>query len=131
MVFTEGYVGWSISKVKTFHETRTASAVTRHIAGVNAFFLFIISVAIDQVRCHNIMSTVIVVELRRLGWSQKIVKKSFIIEGRSPYAETIKLLEDCRKVLAHEKCRRKRNVGESWFSTTAPGLVSAQTRISQ
>lgn len=74
------------------------------------------------------MSTVIVVELRRLGWSQKIVKKSFVIEGKSPYAETIKLLEARKKVLPHKKCRRKRNVGESWFSTSAPGAVQSLFR---
>lgn len=55
------------------------------------------------------MNTITVVELKRYGWSQKIVKKSYAIVGRPPYAEALKLHEVWRKVLPNKKGRRRRD----------------------
>jgi hypothetical protein len=52
------------------------------------------------------MSTVVVVEIKRYGWSQKIIKKSFVIIGKSPYAKTLRLHDMRKRVLPHEKGAR-------------------------
>jgi hypothetical protein len=38
----------------------------------------------------TIMNTVAIVELKRDGWRQKVVKSSFVMFGKSPYVELIK-----------------------------------------
>jgi hypothetical protein len=66
------------------------------------------------------MSTVVVVELTRLGWSRKIVRKSFVVLGCPPYASSLKLQKVGRKVVRNKKSRKKPNVGEIWASSPTP-----------
>jgi hypothetical protein len=74
------------------------------------------------------MNTVVIVELKRFGWSQKIIKKSFVIIGRSPYAETLKLHGVWKKVLPYEK-GKKPLAEEAWLSQNA--LDSVQCPLKQ
>jgi hypothetical protein len=69
------------------------------------------------------MSTIVVVELKRYGWRQKIVKKRFIIVGRAPYVETLKLHQVWRKALPSRKGRSKRYAENIWLFPTAPDAV--------
>lgn len=71
------------------------------------------------------MNKVVIVELTRLGWSRKIVRKSFVVVGRSPYAKTLELQKVGKKVLRDKKTRRRPNVGEIWASSTKPAPFSS------
>jgi hypothetical protein len=68
------------------------------------------------------MNTVVVVELKRYGWSQKIIKKSYIIIGKPPYAKTLRLSDMWKKVLPHEKGKRPL-ADEAWLSQNALNAV--------
>ena len=75
------------------------------------------------------MNTVVVVELKRYGWSQKIVKKSFVIIGRSPYAKALKQDGVWRKVLPHEK-GKKPLAEEAWLSQNALDAIRSPSKQS-
>lgn len=36
------------------------------------------------------LNTIVIIELKRYGWRQKVVKSSFVIFGKSPYVELIR-----------------------------------------
>ena len=76
------------------------------------------------------MSTVVVAELTRLGWSRKIVRKSFVVLGNPPYARTLKLEKVDRKVVRTKKSRKRPNVGEIWASSpsTRPTMRIERSR---
>jgi len=60
------------------------------------------------------MSAIAIVELKRQGWSQKMVKSFFVIHGESPYVESFKPKKVQEKVLPKIKCR-KCYVGQDLF----------------
>lgn len=60
------------------------------------------------------MSAIAIVELKRHGWSQKMVKSFFVIHGESPYVESFKRKKVQEKVLPKIKCR-KCYVGQDLF----------------
>jgi len=62
------------------------------------------------------MSQVTIVDLKRYGWSQKIVKSSFVIEGKPPYVQTLNPKKVSKQVLPKKKCR-KCYVGQDLFVT--------------
>lgn len=62
---------------------------------------------------ETIMNTVAIIELKRYGWRQKIVKSSFVIVGKSPYVELIKPKKRWKKALPNRK--RRCFVGEYLF----------------
>ena len=62
------------------------------------------------------MNTVVIVELKRYGWRQKVVKSSFMIFGKSPYVELIKPKKLCKEALPNRK--RRCFVGEYLFFQT-------------
>lgn len=49
------------------------------------------------------MSTVVIVEIKRYHWSEKIIKKTFTVIGTSPYAVALELCDTSKKVTRHEK----------------------------
>jgi hypothetical protein len=55
------------------------------------------------VRGDTIMNTVVIVELKRYGWRQKVVKSSFVMFGKSPHVELIKPKELLKKALPNRK----------------------------
>jgi hypothetical protein len=70
--------------------------------------------------CDDKMSTVVVVEIRRYHWSEKVIKKSFTIMGKSPYAETLKLCDTSQRVSLHEKGSRAWRISKC-FAVTKQG----------
>jgi hypothetical protein len=62
---------------------------------------------------ETIMNTVAIIELKRYGWRQKIVKSSFVIVVKSPYVELIKPKKLLKKALPNHK--RRCFVGEYLF----------------
>jgi hypothetical protein len=64
----------------------------------------------------TIMNTVTIIELKRYGWRQKIVKGSFVISGKPPYVELIKPKKLLKKALPNRK--RRCFVGEYLFLQT-------------
>lgn len=52
------------------------------------------------------MRAITVIELRRYGWRQKIVRRFFIIHGKSPYVKSVKPRETLSKVLRKKKCKK-------------------------
>lgn len=52
------------------------------------------------------MSTVVIVEIQRYHWSEKVIKKSYTIIGASPYATALELHDTSEKVSPHEKGSR-------------------------
>jgi hypothetical protein len=64
-------------------------------------------------------NTIIIVELRRYGWSQKILRKSFVIIGSSPYVEALKLQEVWTRVLPHKSSRESFNSEDLGVSNCA------------
>jgi hypothetical protein len=69
------------------------------------------------------MNTIVVVELKRYGWSQKIVRKSFVIVGKPPYAKALKLRREWRKVLPHKNGAATGNAKKAWLFPTASDIV--------
>jgi hypothetical protein len=62
------------------------------------------------------MNTVVIIELKRYGWRQKIVKSSFMIFGKPPYVELIKPKKLRKTALPNRK--RRCFVGEYLFFQT-------------
>lgn len=59
------------------------------------------------------LNTIVIIELKRYGWRQKVVKSSFVIFGKSPYVELIKPKKLWKKALPNRK--RRCSVGEYLF----------------
>ena len=62
------------------------------------------------------LNTIVIIELKRYGWRQKLVKSSFVISGKSPYVELIKPKKLWKKALPNRKGRGF--VGEHLFFQT-------------
>lgn len=63
------------------------------------------------------MSTVVVVEIKRYHWSEKVVKKSFTITGKSPYPAALKLHGTSERVSLHEKGSRAWKISKCFVVT--------------
>jgi hypothetical protein len=63
------------------------------------------------------MSAVVVVEIKRYHWSEKVVKKSFTIIGKSPYAAALKLRDTSERVSLHEKGSRAWRISKCFVVT--------------
>jgi len=63
------------------------------------------------------MGTVVVVEIKRYHWSEKVIKKSFTITGKSPYAAALKLRDTSEKVSLHEKGSRAWRISKCIVAT--------------
>jgi rubredoxin len=76
------------------------------------------------------MNAIAIVELKRYGWRQKIIKSFFVITGDPPYVESFKPKKTWKKVIPKRKCR-KCYVGQDLFVTSFTRRGSthlAQTR---
>jgi hypothetical protein len=63
--------------------------------------------------------TIIIIELKRYGWSQKILRKSFVIMGSSPHVGALKLQEVWTRVLPHKSSGKSLNSEDLGISNCA------------
>ena len=122
------YLGWLTLRPRPSPRSAVSPLSRVYAVGSDVSLLFLVSTleaSVRQAGSHKIMNTITVVELKRYGWSQKIIRKSYAIVGRPPYAKGLKLHEVWRKVMPrpNKKGRRRRNAENICLFPASPDAV--------